>query len=50
LTLSASTGFRVTRKTMCSLYASHADRTSDNEDLVYTRDTVGVTLTWAHQF
>jgi hypothetical protein len=50
LTLSASTGFRVTRKTQLTLYASHADRTSDNDDLVYTRDIVGATLTWAHQF
>ncbi len=50
LTLSASTGFRVTRKTMCSVYASHADRTSDNDDLSYTRDTAGVMLTWSHQF
>ena len=50
LTLSASTGFRVTRKTRLSIYASHADRTSDNDDLAYTRDTVGATLTWAHQF
>lgn len=50
LTLSVSTGFRVTRKTMCSLYASHAERTSENDDLSYKRDTVGVTLTWAHQF
>lgn len=50
LTLNASTGFRVTRNTMCSVYASRADRTSDNEDLSYTRDTVGVTLTWGHQF
>ncbi len=50
LTLSVSTGFRVTRKTQLSLYASHADRTSDNDDLVYTRDTIGATLTWAHQF
>ncbi len=50
LTLNASTGFRVTRNTLMSLYASHADRTSDSEDLSYTRDTVGATLTWAHQF
>ncbi len=50
LTLSASTGFRVTRKTQLSIYASHADRTSDNDDLSYTRDTIGATLTWAHQF
>lgn len=50
LTLSASTGFRVTDKTMFSAYATHVERTSDNRDLAYTRDTVGVTLKWSHQF
>lgn len=50
LTLSASTGFRVTKNTTLSAYASRADRTSENTDLAYTRDTVGVMLNWSHQF
>ncbi|HAS83115.1 MAG TPA: hypothetical protein DCS43_10695 [Verrucomicrobia bacterium] len=50
LTVSLSTGVRLTRNTLLSLYASHADRTSDNPDMVYTRDTVGALLTWSHQF
>lgn len=50
LVLGASTGFKLTPNTMLSAYASHADRTSDNPDLVYTRDTVGVMLGWSHKF
>lgn len=50
LTLSASTGFHLTRNTILALYASHADRTSDNENMIYTRDTIGATVTWSHQF
>jgi hypothetical protein len=40
----------MTKKTKLYAYASHADRTSADPDLAYTRDTVGVTLTWSHQF
>ena len=50
LTLTISTGFQMTKKTKLYAYASRADRTSADPDLAYTRDTVGVTLTWSHQF
>jgi len=49
-TVRMSTGMRLTRKTGLSAYAEHADRMSDNDNLAYTRDVIGATLTWTHKF
>jgi len=49
-TIGCGLGARLTRKTRFRAYAEHADRTSDNEDLAYTRDVIGASLTWTHKF
>jgi len=40
----------ITRKTAFVTYAEHADRTSDNENLAYTRDIIAAILIWSHEF
>ncbi len=50
LTLALRTGFRVTERIRCSAYAQHAARTSDNPDLEFARDSLGITLTWGYSF
>ncbi len=40
----------LSKKTSLDVYAEHVDRTSDSEDLTYTRDVIAATLTWAHKF
>ena len=40
----------LTKKTSFNAYAEHADRTSESEDLAYTRDVIAATLTWTHKF
>ncbi len=49
-TIRLGAGMRITRKTVFNAYVEHADRTSDNDDLAYTRDIIAATLTWSHQF
>jgi len=43
-------GMRLTQKMQFSTYVEHADRTSDNENLAYTRDVFAATITWSHKF
>jgi hypothetical protein len=50
LSFRLGSSMRLTKKTNFSAYAEHADRTSDNEDLAYTRDVIAATLTWTHKF
>jgi hypothetical protein len=50
LSLRLGSSMRLTKKTNFSAYAEHVDRTSDNEDLAYTRDIIGAALTWSHKF
>lgn len=49
-TIRLGAGMRLSKKTSFSAYAEHADRTSDNEDLAYTRDVIAATLAWTHKF
>lgn len=44
------TGRNITRKTRFEIYAEHADRSSDNEDLEYTQDAIVASLNWEHKF
>ena len=44
------TGRNLTRKTRFEVYAEHAMRSSDNEDLEYTQDAIGANLNWFHKF
>jgi len=44
------TGMKLTKKTRFSTYAEHAARTSESENLAYTRDIIGAFLTWSHKF
>ena len=50
LSIRLGSSMRLTKKTNFSAYAEHVDRTSDNEDLVYTLDIIGAALTWTHKF
>jgi len=50
LSLVARTGFRITRTINFTAYVQHVQRTADNPQLEYTRDTVGMQLTWGYQF
>ena len=50
LSLMARTGFRVYRKINFTAYVQHLRRTNAAPEFSYTRDTVGVQLTWSHQF
>ncbi len=50
LTLSANTAFQFTRKTTLTGYFSHSERWSPNPDMEYTRDMIGMTLSWNHKF
>ncbi len=50
LTLSLRTGFRVSEKINCTAYVQQARRTADDPNLEYTRDSLGITLTWGHRF
>ncbi len=49
-TVRLGTSMRVTEKTSLNVYAEHADRTSENPDLAYTRDVIAAILTWSHKF
>jgi len=49
-TIRLGAGMRLSKKTNFSAYAEHADRTSDNDSLAYTRDVIAATVTWTHQF
>lgn len=49
-TIRVGTGRPVTKKTRFTVYAEHADRTSDNEDMVYTQDSIVASLDWTHKF
>jgi len=40
----------IMKKTSFNVYAEHSDRDSENEDLVYTQDSIGVYLDWRHKF
>ena len=40
----------ITKKTRFVMYVEHADRTSDNDDLVYTQDSIVATFDWTHKF
>jgi hypothetical protein len=46
----ARTGFRLTEKMNFTAYAQHIQRTSDNPDQEYARQTIGAQVSWAHQF
>jgi len=50
LSLAARTGFRLRENVSFSAYIQHIRRMADNPDLEYTRDTVGLQLTWSHAF
>jgi len=45
-----SLGLPVTEKTTCSAYVEHVERTSASESLEYSRDILGVSLSWSHRF
>ncbi len=50
LSIRLGSTMRVTKKTAFNAYAEHADRTSDSDNLAYTRDVIAATLTWTHKF
>lgn len=50
LSLMARTGFQIIQRINFSAYVQHVQRTADNPALEYTRDTVGLQLTWSHTF
>lgn len=46
----ARTGFRLTEKMNFTAYVQHVQRTSEDPDQEYSRQTIGAQVAWAHQF
>jgi hypothetical protein len=44
------TGTPISKKTTFEIYAEHADRTSDNEDMEYSQNAIVASLNWSHKF
>ncbi len=47
---SLSSGVRIRKKVSLTGYVQHIERLSDNSDIEYTRDIVGLNVNWAHRF